>query len=196
MSSFIKRREAYVSSYLYNKKYTIRFRKPVLRVKERTYNNFIFLLRMLIEFIKDNFFIFCTVAWCALIFNFSSQPAHISGQSSSTVYNFLSNFSVLNWLFTIIPIRKCAHLFLYLILEIFVFLSLRSKVSFAHILSLIICYSYACLDEFHQLFVSGRGALVTDTFIDLAGSVLGLIFLSAASHIYFLLYNNFFSNEF
>jgi VanZ family protein len=43
--------------------------------------------------------------------------------------------------------------------------------------SIISAYLYALTDEFHQTFISGRSGKVTDTFIDLAGILLGLFFV-------------------
>ena len=43
----------------------------------------------------------------------------------------------------------------------------------------LICYGYACFDEFHQLFVGSRGASITDTFLDGIGfGVVILIWLA------------------
>lgn len=43
----------------------------------------------------------------------------------------------------------------------------------------LICYGYACFDEFHQLFIGSRGASITDTFLDGIGfGVVILIWLA------------------
>ena len=39
---------------------------------------------------------------------------------------------------------------------------------------LFISLFYAVTDEFHQLFVEGRGSLVSDVLIDFGGSLVGL----------------------
>ena len=46
------------------------------------------------------------------------------------------------------------------------------------IVSLIICYLYAVSDEVHQIFIPGRTAKVLDTFIDGAGSLVGITIYS------------------
>ncbi|MFP5109854.1 VanZ family protein [Neobacillus sp. C211] len=38
-----------------------------------------------------------------------------------------------------------------------------------------ICVLFAVSDEFHQLFVAGRGAQVKDVFIDSAGAIVGIV---------------------
>ena len=81
-------------------------------------------------------------------------------------------------MFTFINIRKWAHMFLYFVLGIFLFLHFRCRVRYSSILTLLLCYIYACSDEIHQLFVNGRGGLVSDTFIDLIGASFGVIIIS------------------
>ena len=41
-------------------------------------------------------------------------------------------------------------------------------------LALVICVLFAMLDEFHQLFVPGRGAQVKDVIIDTTGAIVGI----------------------
>lgn len=41
-------------------------------------------------------------------------------------------------------------------------------------LSILICMLYACSDEIHQLFVSGRSGKVLDVCIDTFGSLMGI----------------------
>ncbi|WP_066372477.1 VanZ family protein [Neobacillus fumarioli] len=73
-------------------------------------------------------------------------------------------------------IRKCAHFSIYLVLGLLVMnavrnteLPIRSKL----ILTILICIVYAASDEFHQIFVSGRGPQITDVLIDSCGACLG-----------------------
>ena len=76
-----------------------------------------------------------------------------------------------------VPVRKCAHFTVYFILALLIisFLkefdySLRKKI----LITLLICFTYACTDEFHQLFVPGRSAAIRDVFIDTLGAELGM----------------------
>jgi VanZ family protein len=45
-------------------------------------------------------------------------------------------------------------------------------------------FAYAASDEFHQVFVPGRTALVTDVLIDTSGGLIGLTLLYLARKIF------------
>lgn len=180
MSSFIARQKAYHSSYLVKNRYVIRIKRPSfkLHVKYNSYQRFLNIAAGIMNFFMEYGYLLCIIAWCTIIFQFSNQPAYVSSGQSQNAYSMFSNIGVLKALFTIIPIRKCAHMFLYFVLGILMFMFLRFKTNHPHIIAIIGCYIYACSDEIHQLFVDGRGALLSDTFIDLAGGIAGIIFIS------------------
>lgn len=74
-------------------------------------------------------------------------------------------------------IRKNAHALEYFILAVFV---ANSLFLFGHkgwnalFCIMFICLFFAVTDEYHQLFVPGRGSLVSDVLIDFGGALLGL----------------------
>jgi VanZ family protein len=73
--------------------------------------------------------------------------------------------------------RKLAHMSIYFILSINVMVVLFTfdmHMISRMLLSLIICFLYACTDEFHQFFVDGRGASFIDCLIDTSGAFFGL----------------------
>lgn len=73
-------------------------------------------------------------------------------------------------------IRKKAHFYAYLILGFLIMGAVRRSGTYgfrAIIITLLICSLYAVSDEFHQLFVPGRGAQIRDVFIDIAGAIVG-----------------------
>lgn len=77
-------------------------------------------------------------------------------------------------------IRKLAHMVEYGILFGLVLLAVKkinldSKIIYNYILSCVICFLYACTDEFHQLFVQGRNGSMPDVGIDMAGVFLCLL---------------------
>ena len=75
------------------------------------------------------------------------------------------------------PLRKCMHATEYLILSILILNWLRNyeiKSWKAIVISVIISFLYACTDEFHQLFVSGRTSQFTDVLIDTTGAIIGV----------------------
>ena len=123
------------------------------------------------------------VLWMALIFSFSNQKDVDSSKVSDSfidrtvvkIYKiFNENITKENEIIEkyTYPIRKFAHYTLYFILGILSFLvvkdySINKKLI---IYSLLICFLYACSDEFHQLFIIGRSARVLDVIIDTFGS--------------------------
>lgn len=139
--------------------------------------------------------------WMIIIFLFSSQPAYQSDGISRGFTNIL-----LEIIGKIIPldvmtstsadllskynhiVRKAAHFTVYLILGILVANAFEksnrmfNKKIFLY--SFCICILYAATDEFHQLFVSGRGGQLKDVLIDSSGSFTGLTIYSIINIIY------------
>lgn len=98
--------------------------------------------------------------WMAIVFAFSHQPG--SG----------SNWEPPLWY---VAERKTAHLFEYAVLMIWAsgfFRTLYRRDAWLPILTLAFVFSvsYGFLDEVHQFFIFGRGAKVTDVFIDGLGA--------------------------
>lgn len=136
---------------------------------------------------------FTLVICCMLIiFMFSSDSGTASSKKSDSVIinlvDVISNKKVNNkdrdkyiekYVF---PVRKCAHFTIYLVLGILV-ISLLSEyriLNFKTVLyTLLIVFLYACSDEFHQLFVSGRSSEIRDVLIDSSGGFIG-------SYLYYL----------
>ena len=136
---------------------------------------------------------FTLVICCMLIiFMFSSDSGTASSKKSDSVIinlvEVISNKKVNNkdrdkyidkYVF---PVRNCAHFTIYLILGILV-ISLLSEyriLNFKTVLyTLLIVFLYACSDEFHQLFVSGRSSEIGDVLIDSSGGFIG-------SYLYYL----------
>lgn len=78
-----------------------------------------------------------------------------------------------------IPFRKFAHAFEFFILTLFL-INLFKCYKFSNIkvylISLILCFIYACLDEIHQLYIPGRTSQFSDVLIDTFGSIMGILF--------------------
>lgn len=124
------------------------------------------------------------VLWLILIFILSSQPVHKSnGLSKGIAEKIIKNIEKIS------PdkdislgrfnhyLRKTAHFVAYMVLGILVMNVLKAmgvggKKRIA--LALLICIVYAITDEFHQLFVPGRGAQVKDVIIDSIGALVGV----------------------
>lgn len=122
--------------------------------------------------------------WAAFIFFLSSQAAEQSDRLSTGITQ-----AIVETIEGIVPdaeivvgslnhlIRKYAHFFAYLILGLLVAGALTN--SGVHglkriLAAVLICVLYASSDEIHQLFVPGRGGMVTDVLIDSAGAVIGI----------------------
>ena len=131
----------------------------------------------------------------AIIFNFSSKPATISGESSlmisQTLLNAYENISdqtyeesarqqVLLELDHIV--RKTAHFMEYALLAAAWVLHFVVRKKGYHIgayLSILFTSLYAVTDELHQTFVPGRSGQISDVLLDSCGAVTGaLLFLS------------------
>lgn len=133
---------------------------------------------------------FLVILWMIIIFCFSNQPATQSSKLSDGFINrtvvrvyeifngkidnekqqeIISKYSY--------PIRKMAHFTLYFILGFLVFIYLNgcTQNKFIIIYSLLICFIYACTDEFHQYFVNGRYCSFIDVLIDSAGALTSIL---------------------
>ena len=87
-------------------------------------------------------------------------------------------------------IRKLAHFSVFFSMGAMIFgiLSVWADRPLRNILiTFAACCTYAALDEFHQIFVSGRTALVTDVLIDTIGALIGasvcFVFICAGKHL-------------
>lgn len=133
--------------------------------------------------------IILVLSWMMMIFLLSNEEAvQSSKKSDGLIIRSVELFTgkslsvqekekVLKYL--VFPVRKCAHLSLYLILGILVISLLREYMVINAklvLLSLLICFLYACSDEIHQLFVPGRSGEVRDVLIDTLGACLGVSF--------------------
>ena len=46
------------------------------------------------------------------------------------------------------------------------------------LISLVFCFLYGCVDEFHQMFSDGREAAFKDVLIDTAGAFIGIVYMT------------------
>lgn len=119
---------------------------------------------------KKHIFTILTICNMLLIFYFSSQNADQSTQTSAWFLQFLP--------FSMHVVRKLAHFTIYALLGLNTFYMYK-KYGVKHyaLCALITCILYACSDEWHQSFVSGRSPQITDICIDTCGA-LSLILLN------------------
>lgn len=122
------------------------------------------------------------VTWMIIIFLFSNQLADDSTILTNGIIKNIINILnprnadfISNYIF--LPIRKSAHFIEYLILGILCINFVKNyKIPKRRLLVLcfLICSIYACSDEFHQLFVSGRSSNIKDVCIDSVGAIIGI----------------------
>lgn len=133
------------------------------------------------------------LVWMIVIFSFSNQPAEESNKLSDGFINntIIKVYEVFNGAASeekqeeliskySYPIRKMAHFTIYFILGVLVFIFLNQYIENKNIIiySLLICFIYACTDEFHQYFIDGRYCSFIDVFIDSLGSLISILLLS------------------
>lgn len=91
-------------------------------------------------------------------------------------------------------LRKFAHASVYFILYILVLnliYQIKGEYKFTYcMLSILVCFIYACTDEIHQLFVEGRTGLFSDVIIDTIGATISYIVVSIVHKIYSKIHKN------
>lgn len=127
------------------------------------------------------------ILWMMIIFAFSNQKAVDSSNLSSGLIDrtvvkvFYGDISKEKEEVIIekysYPIRKLAHYSLHFILGILSFLVIVDYKNNKKLIlySMLICFLYACADEFHQLFIDGRSAEIKDVLIDSFGSLTSIL---------------------
>lgn len=127
------------------------------------------------------------IIWMGVIFMFSETPSDKSNEGSLKISRYIvekiySDKSIIEKeklakKFNK-PIRKVAHGSVYFLLAIFVnsvVCTIKKKLFICNLISIIICFIYACSDEFHQMFVLNRSPLIGDVFIDTFGALIGCL---------------------
>ena len=152
---------------------TIRIKKPSFKIymSHRAYDN----MQLILQAIYKLRWIIPIIGWMCVIFYFSNQPAIISSQQSTKIFDVIPGFA----LWSIIPIRKTAHMFLYFVLCSLLHQHFKDyhSMSMTYLLSIGCSFLYACADEFHQYFIDGRTGMFTDALIDTAGATLSIMLI-------------------
>lgn len=129
------------------------------------------------------------IFWLMVIFFFSSMNSESSKGLTEIALNIVhtlrDRFPFIDRLFCLLTqkksifyiIRKIAHVLVFCTLQILTFIFFKSRgYSFEKccIYSILGVIVYACTDEFHQLFISGRSGQIKDIFIDTFGGLIGI----------------------
>ncbi len=126
---------------------------------------------------------------CAVIFKFSSEQSEESDKTSGKVVETIVENSPKTKNLSkqdkekkkeeiVTPVRKTAHFTVYTVLGALVYLFTRTfegKNWKKVLISIGFAFLYACSDEMHQLFVSGRSGEIKDILIDSCGATFGVI---------------------
>lgn len=124
-----------------------------------------------------------TVLWMSFIFYMSNQPATISSAQSGDVINLINNIPIIGNIMEYLTsigigefiVRKSAHMFSYCILSILLFMSVyENDIKKSIIIAFLGTFLYACSDEFHQLFITGRSGEFRDVMVDSIGGIIGI----------------------
>ena len=124
-----------------------------------------------------------------VIFEFSNQQGDISYGISYKVTNLLESLKISEHIPLInnslsYTVRKIAHITLYFILGILISSSTifimklkktQIKCYMIFLISSIVCFVYACLDEFHQTFIDGRTGKFSDVGVDAIGFITSIL---------------------
>lgn len=147
------------------------------------------------------YWLFILLIWIGIIgiiFAFSHQTAQDSRKLSSFIKEILREEVLLKSYFAKIPfvrtlrIRKKAHVLLYagfgVITYLFVSVSFDIKkkkrtliwsfLPFKILISNLLCFLYACADEYHQSFIPGRAGMIGDIKLDAVGFVAAILVTS------------------
>lgn len=128
--------------------------------------------------------IILVILWMMLIFNFSKdngeKSTSLTNQVITTIVSTFTNIEknseemdkILD--ITFVPVRKCAHFFVYFCLGLLIMNALyiweiHKKTL---IISSLLCILFSISDEVHQSFVDGRSGNLTDVLLDSSASLI------------------------
>lgn len=114
--------------------------------------------------------------WMLFIFFMSHTSGNDSANQSNIIATIIQKFINIDWELLTFIIRKFAHMCEFAILFLLLYYGFR-KNNLPYHYALIITFIYACLDEFHQLFIPGRSGQFSDVLIDSSGALMALIII-------------------
>ncbi len=114
------------------------------------------------------------ICYLVIIFMFSNQDATVSQSTSDVIVDQISKVSIFSNLDLSYIVRKSAHFIFFGGLGLVFYLNyceyfINKKNIF--ILSIVSTFIYACFDEIHQTFISGRSGQVSDVILDSIGAI-------------------------
>ena len=140
--------------------------------------------------IKVLIFFLLAFSWVAAMFIFSGQDYFQSNDlSNGLIQLIVSNLDIEITDMRAVNkvVRKIFHVFLFMVLAIFIFVILqflKKNIKKSSLITFILCIFFAGVDEYHQKFVPARTSSVTDVVIDAAGSLIGILLCVIVSWLY------------
>lgn len=165
--------------YLKRPSYKIKIKRPETKIKVRLSSYLAvrdFLLALSVN-LYNNRYLILSLLWMAVIFYFSHQNGELSSRASNATELLVKKIPLFSIAMTVIPIRKAAHMFLFFVLAFLLQKTLQTKgleIKKSCIMAFILAVLFAGMDEFHQLFISGREASIVDVGIDSIGAFLSM----------------------
>jgi VanZ family protein len=133
-----------------------------------------------VVYIKKYLLLLVTILWISTIFYMSSKPGDESAGISLKVVKIVQKTFGLSEEATDtvnFVVRKAAHFTEYFVLAMLVtstYISFyKGKLNISFIL--LMCVLVALSDEYLQSFISGRGSMVRDVFIDFGGAITAML---------------------
>lgn len=128
------------------------------------------------------------LSWMGFIFYFSAQPVSVSRSQSEVITANVQKIitevtgkdsNEIEIMFRDHYTRKFGHMTLFFVFG-FLLMYLFGTINMRHMYAaaFISIFTYAVTDEMHQALVPGRGPMVSDVFIDLAGGSIGIVIYS------------------
>lgn len=133
-----------------------------------------------------------SICWMIFIFYMSNQPSTVSSSQSGGFINMLCNIPTIGIVVENLMkiglaeflIRKSAHMFLYFVLAILLYMAVKGIRNIRdYLLAFILTVLYAGTDEFHQLFIPGRSGEFRDVLVDSIGGLIGLLLVFLISKV-------------
>src|SRR5574344_2071066 len=127
------------------------------------------------------------IATFIMIFGFSNQNSTISGGMSKRIITKIADILPISAekkenviVNGEVVLRKMAHFSIYATVGLWSILLLNTfniKDKNKIMICILIGMIYACSDEFHQSFISGRSAQITDVILETIGTSFGTLFV-------------------
>lgn len=116
------------------------------------------------------------ICWMIFIFIMSHTNGNDSSNQSNYIAKIILEFINIDYDTLTFIIRKIAHMSEYAILLLFIYYGIHKTIVYKYnlLISFLISFIYACSDEIHQLFISGRSGQLIDVLIDTSGALIML----------------------